>query len=180
MSVLLLTGESGAGKSTVGHNVAAARNGLHIAEREVSRAIAAEKGYQRSRHWVCDVGLSEAATAIRQRTVEMVGAQPKDRLTIIDGVYDAKFPEALRLAIPRIKLGIVAVEASLGLRAKRCAQRMGGIALQKALAEVAYLDAIKHEVGMDELIAAADLVVVNEGYLEAAETQIHDWLDRRG
>ena len=66
----------------------------------------------------------------------------------------------------------------MGHRLERIVKRLGNIAPEDASKEVELLDSYKTAVGAKELIASADLRIVNEGALEDACQQIYDLLDR--
>lgn len=169
--ILLFTGNSGAGKSTIAHHIAKRFDGVHLSEREISRSLAFEKGYDRSRVWVKDVGLEAAASSIRERTLALIG-EHENQLVLVDGVYDRLLPPEINRLYTARRLGIIAVEASSDLRVDRCARRMGGVALSAAQEDVAYLDAVKEHVGAREVVANADLRIINEGSIEEAVEEV--------
>ena len=72
MNILLLTGESGAGKSTIAREVSQARKGTHLAERELSRVLAREHGFNRSRQWLQAAGIATVADALCDLTIKNI------------------------------------------------------------------------------------------------------------
>lgn len=172
MNALLLIGESGAGKSTIAGAVCEKRGGSHLCERDLWRSIAHQHNFKRARDWAEAAGLSEVATAVRKLTIKLAGEHLPHGLVVIDGAYDRNLPEALRKRFPEASVGIIAVTAPDKLRLQRVQQRMGGVAVDQAKTEAAYLDNIKQKLGMADLLAQADATVTNDGALAAAVSQL--------
>ena len=169
-----MTGHSGAGKSTISKLLSRELGAQHLSEREISRSIAHSQGFSRSRQWVETTGLEEAAVRIREKTVAVIGDY-SDRIVIVDGVYDRQLPVDIRQSHATRRMGLIAIEADAKLRVPRCAERMGGVAIELAKRDVIYLDEIKERVGGEELIQAADLTVVNEGNINDAVNEVLDF-----
>jgi len=168
--VILLTGTSGAGKSTISAELASVYGADWIQEREVSRGLAAEQGFMRSRHWLQAAGIEEVAEQIAAASFRLVSESTKD-LVVVDGVYDTKLHSRLE-ADAGVDSVVAEVTAPFELRAHRYAMRLGGVALGQARREVDYLDSIKTEAGAALLAERAAVSVVNDGQLNEAIDQI--------
>lgn len=169
--ILLFTGNSGAGKSTIARAVSSRLDAVHLSEREMSRDLARKEGFERSRLWAMSVGLEVVAHELRSETVSRIG-EHEDEPVIIDGVYDRLLYSDILEEYTTRRLGIVAIEAAKSVRVRRCAERMGGVALSTAKMDVDYLDKVKEDIGGSEVIAMADLRILNEGSLNESVDRV--------
>lgn len=177
MEALLFTGHSGAGKTTICRSASEQLQARHLVEREISRTLAREQGFERSRLWVASIVLCQAATEIRNRTADLVSDLPEYATVIINGVYDRLAPESIQQQVGRCTLHLIAVTAPRELRIVRCAQRMK-VDLGTAEREMDVLDTFKREVGGEELINRAVLTIENNADVTQAHETMQPYLNK--
>ncbi len=164
--MLLFTGKSGSGKSTIARTVSETIDAPIFAEREIFRSLAHAHGFSRGRLWLESVGIVELLKQAREKTIELLAAVRDEPIAILDGVYDAALPEAIRQKIPNAVLRIVSVTAPIRVRRRRVAERLGTTSLREAGWEITFLDAMKNAAGMGAIVRNSWVTIRNMGTVQ--------------
>lgn len=178
MSLLLFTGFSSVGKSTLARVVNIDLGYAFVGEREILHELAEARGYQRSRYWFAVEGLEVILAAARLETFHQI-LELGGKGVIIDGVYDPGLLTLLRETF--INTSLITVQARLELREQRMAgEGRLGSSLKEARSEINFIDNLKKTAGIEKVIDQADIVVENnEGLLQGAD-EIKKKLTERG
>lgn len=160
-NIILLTGLSGAGKSTVSGELAASL-GLHsIDSRNVYHKLAGEGGYKSGREWLKEVGTSGFIDSVIDETVKQMSEQPEETSFVLDAVAGSGMVEKIQSQFPHAVTTIVALRAPTEVREARIARRQN-LDLQEAYAERQFRDGFLDKSGVEFTMNSAVLTVDNE------------------
>jgi len=158
--IILLTGPSATGKSTIAEFLGDAFQLPVLGEREILRSLAHPHGFTRTRHWLAEVGVNAVLNAALAETVRKIQEEKNEQGIILDGSYDRRLPQTLREVFSGERVLIISVAAEERIREERMMKRMG-TTTEEALSEMQLIDRFKEYAGMAEIIRDADLVVEN-------------------
>lgn len=160
--ILLFTGLSAAGKSTLAGEINLDLQYGMVNERALLHDLARSKGYDRTRQWILTSDDQETLPLARDNTVTRINSLNENHDgVILDGCYDSQVPSTLAQEFPTAKIILIAVTIPDSLRLARMIQRLG-TTYQDAVAERDLIDGWKKRVGVEELIDSADILVVND------------------
>lgn len=176
--ILLFTGLSTSGKSTLANQINQAGYFEIISERGILHNLAVEHGFKRTRDWLANAGVTALLEAARTATVQLIEAIQREGI-IIDGSYDRELPGYLRGAFPQAQLTIILVALDPRIREDRMKARLGR-SLQEAREELSLINGFKLAAGIEEVIRQADISVDNSGMLEESVQVLKEALEIRG
>ena len=179
MLILLFTGNSGVGKTTIAGQLSEDTAAPLLVEREIFRELAHERGHERGRHLLAAIGLTELLRLARDRTLKHVAKIEPVPLLLLDGAYDLELQHAFLREVPTADIRTVVITAPLDIRLQRVAQRLGETSLTNAQREISFLDELKILAGMPTLISKAWLTLPNTGTVAEACATIRDTLKSR-
>jgi dephospho-CoA kinase len=177
-NLLLLTGFSGSGKTTIANKVSSLYNIRIISERNILRDLAVSLGFSRARYWYLSDGIHPVLEKTRIETIRRISESIANNpigYIIIDGCYDKDLPLSIKSEINQINITTVSVLASEETRLNRVMERIR-TSRESAFNEINLLDKFKTEAGIQEIINNSDLTVVNESEIMDPVRKIYNTL----
>jgi cytidylate kinase len=176
--LILFTGLSGAGKSSLAQRISHRFSFHLIGEREVLHKLAEEAGFKRSRLWVANDDFEKILQAARLETSKQIQECGSNQV-VLDGVYDKSMIPFLNKLLPDFIQLSFFIDAKYSTRLLRIAARMH-VDEREATIEQEFIDGYKERAGINEVINQADIVIDNNNNLEQAEIAMIEGLrDRR-
>ncbi|MGC8849471.1 MAG: AAA family ATPase [Candidatus Bathyarchaeia archaeon] len=184
MKAIGLTGMPGSGKTVVAD--VASKLGVPVFScGDAVREAALERGLQPTSavlgRLMFELRESEGPAAVINRVISKIKNSPSTRgAVLVEGIRSLAEVEALKASF---KLSIMAVHSSPSTRFKRLKSR-GRSDDPRDIEEFHLRDRRELEVGVGDVIALADVMIVNEGSLAAlkddAEEKLRRWLRDEG
>lgn len=159
--IILLTGFSGVGKSTVSNQLAASLALSYIDSRNVYHKLATELGFNSGREWLKISGTGDFLENVVDETVRQMSDQPEGTNFVLDAVAGNRMVEKIRSSFPQAIMTIVSLQAPVEVREGRIARRQS-LDLQSAAHERKFRDGFLQESGVEVTMQQADFVVENE------------------
>lgn len=175
MAILLFTGPSATGKTTIAKKVGENLGIPIIGEREILHQIANLHGFSRARHWIKEIGLDQALDETLKTTIQIIKEKREENI-ILDGSYDKRLPELLKNEIKDKQILVIAVMAMKEKREERITERMK-IDHKEAKKEMQLIDNFKKYAGMEEFIKKADFVIENNHELTNSINKLESYLE---
>lgn len=176
MAIILFTGSSATGKSTIARRIADLYQIPIINEREMLKKMARDRGFARTRHWLDAIGTDRFLDEALQQTIQELTLTQGTHV-IIDGSYDRRLPETLRQKFDKEKLLIITVTAPESTREMRNMQRMGST-LEESMKELHLIDAFKEYAGTLDIEKEATFTIQNDDDLDKSIRQLKEYLDK--
>lgn len=165
MAILLLTGPSATGKTTIAGKIGITLGIPVIGEREILRGLAHSRGFTRTRYWLFEVGVDTVLDEALAETVNTIRREKNERGVILDGSYDRRLPQILTQEFKEEEVFIIAINAKEGARQNWMMERMK-TTREEVAAEMELIDRFKYYAGMEEIMKAANLVIENDRPLD--------------
>lgn len=178
VKVLALTGMPGSGKTIIAD--VASRLGIPVFScGDAVREVALEKGLKPTSEvlgrLMFELRKSEGPTAVIRRVIlKMRGSSPLKGPVLVEGIRSLAEVEELEASF---KTSVMAVHSSPMTRYKRLRSR-GRSDDPKNIEEFRLRDRRELKVGVGEVIALADIMLINEGSLHAFRAEVEDTLRR--
>ncbi|MDO8638074.1 MAG: AAA family ATPase [Candidatus Daviesbacteria bacterium] len=160
MEILLFTGYSASGKSTIAGEINKKLNFYYLGEREILHNLAVSLGYKRTREWLQHDGNEALLEAARAETIARIKEVDSKQGIILDGSYDHKLPSILKNTFPEARQLIICVALDDQMRKERMSVRLGESA-EKAEEERDIIDDFKRKAGIGNIIRTADVTINN-------------------
>jgi len=162
--IIFLAGYSAVGKSTLAKEMRD-KWGYHLIEHQpLVHNLASWKGYERARHWLADVGVTqfanESAKEMVTRTKRIM--EEGETKVVFDVAYGIKMLELFQNEFPDIYRLVVAVVSDEDTRTKNIQKRMGNVSTKDAETELHFRDDFLHKVGVDEVLTQSDIEIINK------------------
>ncbi|MBS7645274.1 MAG: AAA family ATPase [Candidatus Bathyarchaeia archaeon] len=181
---MALTGMPGSGKTVIAD--VASKLGVPVFScGDVVREAALERGLQPTSavlgRLMFELRESEGPAAVVDRVISKIKSSPPSRgAVLVEGIRSLAEVEELKASF---KLSVMAVHSSPSTRFKRLKSR-GRSDDPKDMEEFHLRDRRELDVGIGDVIALADIMIVNEGSLAAfkadAEEKLRGWLRDEG
>lgn len=175
MNLLLFTGLSASGKSTIAREINKSLGFGFLGEREVLHTLAVARGFIHTRDWLASDGVDILLEEARSETAKMIRQQEFKNGVIIDGSYDRQLPGFLVTEFPGVNLFIIGVAVEDITRQKRMVSRLG-TSLEEAQREMSLIDGFKVAAGVEEIMKQADPIIFNEGDLDVSVGELQQAL----
>ena len=177
--VIVLAGFSAVGKTTLG-GIYSELYGLdYIDHQKLVHQLAEQKGYERARYWLADVGTVHFVRESVHEMVTRISSSKNDVGILIDASYGEFMIQLLKESFPQRRIVIVSVEAGEEVREMRMMGRMGaerGVAIQ----ELKFRDRFLRGVGVEGTMLNADITVHNTRELDQTINSLSGELERIG
>jgi len=160
MDILLFTGYSATGKSTLAKKLSEHLGYEFISVRPLLHKIAEDKGYSRIRQWLAEEGAENLVQATKTELVRTITERQKLPGAIIDDAFDRGLESIIKSAFPTDTVLVVALTLDENTREIRMSNRIGR-SVDEAREELRLFDGFKMEAGIDEVISSADLTIDN-------------------
>lgn len=170
MNILVLTGFSAVGKSSVGRVLSERLDYELISVKQIVRTLAESRGYTRIRSWA-QSNIDSLSSEYRQEVMRVIGTKKDHVGIIVDDIFDKDLLKAIQMTFTEADVHVIALDVSKETREKRMAQRLSGT-VDDARVELAYVDGLKKGAGIEEVIRRADTHILNEGLLEDTITNL--------
>lgn len=165
MHILLLTGFSASGKSTIARAISQNYDLPLVDIHSLVHPKAISEGYARARDWASSVGLEAALSFLRNATFNLVRDLRNPKGLIIDEVLDSETFRLMGERFPEDTIRIIRIMARDEKREKFIKQRLNTDSNEAAQRELASLDNLKLNLGIEKVMAAAHYVVANDAEL---------------
>lgn len=162
--IIFLAGYSAAGKSTLARELRDNWEYHLIEHQPLVHGIALNKGYERARYWLADVGAAQFANesakemVVRTRKVLNEG----ETKIVFDVVYGLKMLKLFQNEFPDIFRLVISIIADEDTRKNNIKKRMGTESNSDATKELHFRDNFLHEVRVDEVIQQSDIKITNK------------------
>lgn len=174
MNILLFTGMSASGKSSLSKAVAAHYNIPRINVHQLIHQQAENRGYKRIRERLSDLdSVRTLFEEVRVPLMDRIEASRNERGVIVDQVVDSETLRVLRERFPEDSFYIVYVKSNRHDR-KYWAQTRDG---EEGVADIRIKDKVKNAVGIRYIIEQSDVTVINNSTLEDLWKQLIHHLD---
>lgn len=154
MNIIFLTGYSGAGKSTAAEHLTNNHQFGYLSFRTITKEVAERSGYSHVDY------LEQVDNAIIFRDVgyEIVErlAQDNKKNILVDGLYYLPYVDSIKKEFPDANCLILAIEADRAIRQPRMETRDNNV-----LNNIDYLDNYKNLIGIEDVLAQADVLIQN-------------------
>jgi dephospho-CoA kinase len=167
MKILLVTGQSGVGKTAISKACSKRLHAMYLRSRDIARHIAHLQGYTRARDWILAVGAKQAIKEIDTYVLTSIDNAKTAKIVVVDGAYDGGLLAELENRFDRGDIHIVEVTAPHDVRIQRTAADIDGDTATSEH-EMAFLDDLKKQVGVTEIINKAELIVENNEDISSA------------
>jgi dephospho-CoA kinase len=177
MNILLFTGLSASGKSTISRKLSERQRIPRLDIHQIIHELA--EGYDRGREWIAEIGETEALHITNQELFQQTKKQTELGIStiIIDEVINMEMVESLsRLGAPHI----IHVKANRHDRIHFMRQRLDTKNSSVAKDELRYIDSRKETMGIREVIENRQVVVVNTGHVDSVCALLEEELCSRG
>lgn len=166
MKILLFTGLSGSGKTTIARKIGNELELPVISTRGLLHAAATQKGFARIRYWLAEAGFDDILREGREKMAEAIEEEKKrgEKGVIVDDIFDPEMLAALSQRFPNEKIQLIYTETSREIREERMIVRIDADR-EEAIKELTFLDGVKAEAGIAEVIQAAEIKIENSGEL---------------
>mgnify|MGYP001562563870 CR=1 FL=1 len=177
MNIILLTGFSASGKSTLAKILGEKLEMDMLSVRALVDDITQRSGFERTRYWLADIGISKALEQLNEEIIYAIKLREKNNNgVIIDDLIDPKLVAILRDQFPEDIITVVAVKVDRKLRLQRVVERMGILA-KDAIKELRFLDRIKQEAGLAQAMCFAEIEVENQRSIEEVTSELKEKLE---
>lgn len=167
MTILLFTGWSAAGKSTIARRLGEDLEMPVVGARKVLHQVANKRGFTRIRYWLAANGIEEVLNEGLLAGLEEIRASRGTRGVIWDDAFDPRLPLLLRREFGEEEVVIIAVDTPPETREERLEKRLG-TNREEVLHELRFIDGFKSEAGIAKVIEMANIKIKNFGSLEEA------------
>ncbi|HSW77193.1 MAG TPA: hypothetical protein VLG36_00140 [Candidatus Chromulinivoraceae bacterium] len=160
MNILLITGESGVGKTAIGLAVSKQLRATFLRSRDIARFLAHREGFTGAHDWIKALGLKTAAEAVHNEILAAVDNAQSDALIVIDGVYDTQLLTKIEERVGKDSMHIVEITVPKDKRLDHTdtSDPDETSAIQQ---EMEFLDGLKKSAGLYGVTNKAELVVEN-------------------
>ena len=167
MKLLLVTGQSGVGKTAISKACSKRLSAMYLRSRDIARHLAHVQGYTRARDWITAVGAKQAIREIDDYILTSIDNAKTAEIVVVDGAYDGRLLAELGQRFRREDMHIVEVTASQEVRLERTATE-NGTDKDASAREMEFLDDLKRQVGVSEVVNKAELVVESNEDISSA------------
>ncbi|HTJ73129.1 MAG TPA: AAA family ATPase [Verrucomicrobiae bacterium] len=167
MKILLITGQSGVGKTAISKACSKRLGAMYLRSRDIARHLAHVQGYTRARDWILAVGAKQAIREIDDYVLTSIDNARTAEIIVVDGAYDGRLLAELGQRFASEDIHIVEVTASRDVRIQRTAMETGGDETASTR-EMDFLDDLKRQVGVSEVVTKAELVVESSDDISSA------------
>jgi len=167
MKILLVTGQSGVGKTAISKACSKRLHAMYLRSRDIARHLAHVQGYTRARDWIMAVGAKQAIREIDDYILTSVDNAKTAEIVVVDGAYDARLLAELKQRFKAEDVHIVEITASREVRLQHAAAEAGE-SEKNPDQEMEFLDDLKRQVGVSEVINKAELVIENSDDMSSA------------
>lgn len=177
MKIILLTGLSGSGKTSIGEILEKQGCGL-IRVQKLLHNWAVELGYERIRHWLARVG--EDHVLFTSRCLILKEILKKGNLdVVVDDCFDPDLPDIVKRVFPKVEVVTIWIKVDENTREARIAGRLGvEIGSRQLKDEVTLLDNFKKKAGIEAVIQDANIVIENGGKLDETVGELETMIGR--
>lgn len=176
MKILLITGESGAGKTPISLALCRRLEGMCLRSRDIARFLAHQQGYRRARDWIEAVTPEEAIRKIDEQILMAIDNSKPDATVVIDGAYAIGLLEELDKRFDKNEYHVIEISAPHDVRVSRSSRSMPGDT-DAINQKMTYHDKLKTQAGMNAVINKAELTIENSVDIASAVDEICAFVD---
>lgn len=178
MKVIIFTGLSASGKSSISRKVSQTLNIPRIDLHSILHKKAENGGFSRAREWVSSTGIPAALEETKASLVEQLDQLRNERGLIIDEILDLNTLDYLCDRFPEDSFTIVYIRTNRHDRKRFMAKRLGMYKDDKSiLAEMIFMDRLKERLGIRDVISRASLRFENYGRLDSIVEKVTEKLN---
>jgi len=178
MKIILFTGLSASGKSVISKKVSEKLGLPRINLHAIIHEIAAQKGFPRARNWISAVGVEQSLEETRSRLANLIEEMRNRKGVIVDEVVDPATLAFLESQFREDEFCSVYIRANRHDRKRFMDKRLGGKDRREAQREIHFIDHLKEEVGIAQIIENVDYRFENFRNVESVANNIANTLRR--
>lgn len=159
MKLVLLTGYSCTGKTTISKLLSEREGFYFISIHAIISKIAIERGYLRGRKWFKNEGIQSISKILSEFLCSFVKQSNEDKI-VIDDIYDLNLLNSINENFPNSKSMLIALKSMNSCRLNRMSERAEAD-ITTAESELKLYDSFKFEAGIEAVIEKADFFIMN-------------------
>lgn len=167
MKLLLVTGQSGVGKTAITKACSKRLGAMYLRSRDIARHLAHVQGYTKARDWITEVSAKQAIREIDDYVLTSIDNAKTAEIVVVDGAYDGRLLAELGQRFKPEDMHIVEITASREVRLQRTAVETGTDE-SASEREMEFLDSLKHQVGVSEVVNKAEMVIESSEDISSA------------
>lgn len=172
MKIILFTGLSGSGKSTIANRVGEGLGLPVVNFHQIVHGLANSKGFKRTRDWVYSNGIERVLAESRTGLISAVEIAKNEKGVIIDEVLDPQTLALLKESFSQDEFLTVYIRVSRGERKHWLAKNSEGNKPAVAIREMRHIDYLKEKAGIREIIEGANIRIENFRGIDEVTTQL--------
>lgn len=161
LPIIILSGWSCAGKSTIAEILAGDISFDLIKIYEVYHSLSIKKGFSRSREWLAKVGDEEFVKETMYEIVSKIKLLEYSKGIVIDASFSFLMNCIINVNFPNARVINIAILSNYKNRLKRMVKRMNVSSIIKAINEMKFRDEFLEDIYLINFLAKSDFEVSN-------------------
>ncbi len=176
MKIILFTGLTGSGKSSISQAIAEKLGIKRISLNPIVNRMTQEKGYQKTRIWIATEGIPTFLKKLGNELLREVEMSRQEKALILDDVLDTGTLNLLKQHFPEDEYTIVYIRTNRHARQRFVGKRLQTSNKQRIRSEIKTRDFIKEKAGIRDIISNANYRFENFSDLSSLVNEISNTL----
>jgi dephospho-CoA kinase len=177
MKIILFTGLTGSGKSSISQAVAERLGIKRISLKSIVHRMTQERGYSKARTWIAAEGMPTFLKELGSELLKEVQMSRQEKAFIIDDVLDIGTLNLLKQSFPEDEHTIVYIRTNRHARQRFVGKRLQISNKQLIRSEIKTRDFIKEQAGIRDIISNANYRFKNSSTLSNLVDEVSNTLE---